>query len=275
MTWAHKVNYSSQEALDAARAATQNKYKRMFSKQIEEAARRGETPVEAMDFALWHSRVGTRDDHGEYKWAFEPLGTNIAPWRKWGGGNKKSSGTNATRMASIGKIKAALGDTSPTVNRSFAPDANVNNYVNRNFADMLGLTPVTNFLSSRLNATPGIEGKFMSSNPSYTGVGSNPNYGVPSLGSFDNVSSFSNFTGGLPSFDQSSVEHFSLSDPSSVSSSFRAAGDVFGKSGGGSGVPFADEIPIPSALPVDNSPSSFSPSNYLVLGSPYSRITYY
>ena len=271
MIWAHKVNYSSQEALDAAREATQNKYKRMFSKQIEEAARHGETPVEAMDFALWHSRVATPDDNAEYRWAFEPLGTNIAPWRKWGGGNKKSSGTNATRMASIGKIKAALGDTSPTVNRSFAPDANVNNYVNRNFADMLGLTPVTNFLSSRLNAT---QGKFMPSNPSYRGVGSNPSYGVPSLGSFDNVSSFSNFTGGLPSFDQSSVEHFSLSDPSSVSSSFRAAGDVFGKSGGGSGVPFADEIPIPLALPVDNYSSSFSPSNYLVLGRPYSRISY-
>ena len=45
----------------------------------------------------------------------------------------------------------------------------------------------------------------MPSNPSFVGVGANPSYGVPSIGSFNDVSSFSNFTGGLPSLDAGSV----------------------------------------------------------------------
>ena len=243
-----------------------DEYLKRYANQIAEANSQGNfnTP-EIIANSLRLSRVATPKDFADFKEAFKDYDHGLGSWKKWGGGNKMGSGGAAVNAARKARAEA----------RRSAPDANVNNYVNKNLFDRIGLTPVSNFLDSRLND---VQGKFMPSNPSFVGVGANPSYGVPSLGSFDNVSSFSNFTGGLPSVDQSSVEHFSLSDPSSVSSSFRAAGDVFGKSGGGSGVPFADEIPIPSALSIDNSPSSFSfsPSNYLVLGrSPYSRITYY
>ena len=239
-----------------------DEYVKRFANQIAEANSQGNfnTP-QIIANSLRLSRVATQRDFADFKEAFKDYDHGLGSWKKWGGGNKMGTGGAAVNAARRARADA----------RRSAPDANVNNYVNKNLFDRIGLTPVSNFLDSRLND---VQGKFMPSNPSFVGVGANPSYGVPSIGSFNNVSSFSNFTGGLPSFDQSSVELFSLSDPSSASSSFRAAGDVFGKFGSGSGVPFADEIPIPLALPVDNYSSSFSPSNYLVLGRPYSRISY-
>ena len=62
------------------------------------------------------------------------------------------------------------------INRKYAPDANVNDYINKNIFDRLGIPGVGNYLSSRFKAT---QGKFMPSNPSFKGVGgsstANPN----------------------------------------------------------------------------------------------------
>jgi hypothetical protein len=154
MTFAHEINYQSQEALDAARAATRDKYTRIFSKHIEEGARRGETPLEAMDFAVWFNRTTTPEENLEYRWAFEPLGTKVQPWKKWGGGNKMGSAGASINAARKARHQA----------RQSAPDANVNNYVNKNLADRLGLTALSNFVDSRLNAT---QGKNVPSNPSW------------------------------------------------------------------------------------------------------------
>ena len=90
MPRANELNYQSQEALDAARAATRDKYTRIFSNHIEEGERYGRTPLESMDMAISLSRTVTPEENLEYRWAFEPLGTQAKQWRKWGGGNTVS-----------------------------------------------------------------------------------------------------------------------------------------------------------------------------------------
>jgi len=217
MSFAHLVNYSSQAELDAARAATQDKYKKIFSRQIEEGRRQGKTPLESMDFSIWHSRVATPEENQEYRWAFTPLGTQVRPWKKWGGGNKM--GSAGASITAARKARAAA--------RRNAPDANVNNYTNKNLADRLGLTALSNFVDSRFNDT---QGKNLPSNPSFgfsqktlnaaDARGADPSFAgdigasvyggdmtgsTPSIGSYGDVSSFGNFLGGLPSLDAGSV----------------------------------------------------------------------
>jgi hypothetical protein len=92
------------------------------------------------------------------------------------GGGKNQGGSLG------GKITAGLGDftgsrtSNDNINRRYAPDANVNDYINKNIFDRLGIPGVGNYLSSRFKAT---QGKFMPSNPSFKGVGAsttaNPN----------------------------------------------------------------------------------------------------
>ena len=213
MTFAHEINYSSQEELDAAREATRNKWRDLYAGHIEEGRRHGRSELESMDRGVSFSRVMTPEENREYRWAFEPLGTKAWPWRKWGGGNKM--GTGGAKVVAARKARAEA--------RRSAPDANVNNYTNKNLADHLGLTAVSNFVDSRLNA---VQGKFVPSNPSDIGGfsqktlneagarGADPSFAgeagrnvyggdmtrsTPSIGS--SGTSFSNYTGGLPSFN--------------------------------------------------------------------------
>ena len=200
MSFAHEVPYGSQEALDAALAAVRDKYRKVFAPQIREGLSQGLSELQSMDEGVNHSKVMTPGENREYRWAFAPLGSEAKAWRKWGGGNKMGSAG-----ASVNSARRARADA-----RRSAPDANVNNYTNKNLADHIGLTAVSNFVDSRVNDT---QGKNMPSNPSFVGVGANPSFqsigtqvgnmigATPSIGSYGDVSSFSNFTGGLPSFN--------------------------------------------------------------------------
>ena len=118
MSFAHLVDYSSQAELDAARSATQDKYRKIFSRQIEEGRRQGKSPLESMDFSVWHSRVATPEENQEYRWAFTPLGTQVRPWKKWGGGNKMGSAGARINAERVAKAEA----------QKSAPDPNVNPY---------------------------------------------------------------------------------------------------------------------------------------------------
>ena len=130
--------------------------------------------------------------------SFQSIGTQVGNML----GSFASDGSNNVQSSFVPN-QTDIGE----INKSFAPDVNVNPYTNKRFTDRIGLTPITNFLNSRF---ADVQGKFMPSNPSFVGVGANPSYGVPSIGSFNDVSSFSNFTGGLPSLDAGSV----VGDPS-------------------------------------------------------------
>jgi len=239
MSFAHEVPYGSQEALDAALAAVRDKYRKVFAPQIREGLSQGLSELQSMDEGVNHSKVMTPGENREYRWAFAPLGSEAKAWRKWGGGNKMGSAG-----ASVNSARRARADA-----RRSAPDANVNNYVNKNLFDRIGLTPVSNFLDSRLND---VQGKFVTSNPSDIGGfsqktlneagarGADPSFAgeagrnvyggdmtgsTPSIGSYG--TSFSNFTGGLPSFnDQGSfLSNFGRRADFSTSMGSLIAGD--------------------------------------------------
>ena len=268
MAYAHEINYSSQEELDAAREATRNKWRDLYAGHIEEGRRHGRSELESMDRGVSFSRVMTPEENREYRWAFEPLGTKAWPWRKWGGGNKMG----------IGGAKAVAARKARAEARRSAPDANVNNYTNKNLADHLGLTAVSNFVDSRLNA---VQGKPLAPNPSWgfsqktlneAGArGADPSFAgeagrnvyggdmtrsTPSIGS--SGTSFSNYTGGLPAggfLTNFGKRDFSSFTPRSilgdtVRSSMVAGGIPYGTPGADD--PFADHDDTPIDLNDDS-----------------------
>ena len=132
-----------------------DEYLKRYANHIEEQNRKGNfnTP-EIIASALRSSRTATRKDFADFKEAFKDYDHGLGSWKKWGGGNKMGSGGAAVNAA-----RRARAD-----GRKSAPDANVNNYTNKNLADRLGLTALSNFVDSRVND---VQGKFMPSNPSF------------------------------------------------------------------------------------------------------------
>ena len=214
-----------------------DEYLKRYANHIAEANSQGnfDTP-KIIANAIRLSRVATPKDFADFKEAFKDYDHGLGSWRKWGGGNKMGSAGASITAARKAKAEA----------RRSAPDANVNNYTNKNLADRLGLTALSNFVDSRLNDT---QGKNMPSNPSFgfsqqtlnaAGArGADPSFAgdigasvyggdmtgsTPSIGSYG--SSFSNFTGGLPSLDagsflgDTSLSNLSSFSPGSFLSSF-------------------------------------------------------
>jgi len=132
-----------------------DEYLKRYANQIAEANSQGNfnTP-EIIANSLRLSRVATPKDFADFKEAFKDYDHGLGSWRKWGGGNKMGSGGAAVNAARRARAEA----------RRSAPDANVNNYTNKNLADRLGLTALSNFVDSRVND---VQGKFMPSNPSF------------------------------------------------------------------------------------------------------------
>jgi hypothetical protein len=182
-----------------------NEYLERYANQIAEANSQGNfnTP-EIIANSLRLSRVATPKDFADFKEAFKDYDHGLGSWKKWGGGNKMGSGGAAVNAARRARAEA----------RRSAPDANVNNYTNKNLADRLGLTALSNFVDSRLND---VQGKFVPSNPSDIGGfsqktlneagarGADPSfagdigasvYGVSPNNSFSDASSFG-FSGDL------------------------------------------------------------------------------
>ena len=151
-----KDYFSEQEEFEARQAARE-KWLGIYANRIEEGERKGRSAIDSMDQAVRWSKTMTPGENREYKWAFEGI-TNAPDWKKWGGGNKMGSGGRAVNAA-----RKARADSKRQARRS-APDANVNNYTNKNLADHLGLTAVSNFVDSRLNA---VQGKPLAPNPSF------------------------------------------------------------------------------------------------------------
>ena len=157
MPFAHEVDYFSEQEEFEARQAAREKWLGIYANRIEEGERKGRSAIDSMDQAVRWSKTMTPGENREYKWAFEGI-TNAPDWKKWGGGNKMGSGGRAVNAA-----RKARADSKRQARRS-APDANVNNYTNKNLADHLGLTAVSNFVDSRLNA---VQGKPLAPNPSF------------------------------------------------------------------------------------------------------------
>jgi hypothetical protein len=186
-------------------------YEKMYAAQLAEG--------HDLETAMRYNKAATPED---FLRAFGQSSDPRHQHRKWGGGNKMGSGGAAVNAARRARAEA----------RRSAPDANVNNYTNKNLADRLGLTALSNFVDSRVND---VQGKFMPSNPSFgfsqktlneAGArGADPSfagdiggsvYGVSPDNSFSDASSFGfsgdlgyaapsfNFTGDLGSLDASS-----------------------------------------------------------------------
>jgi hypothetical protein len=186
-------------------------YEKMYAAQLAEG--------HDLETAMRYNKAATPED---FLRAFGQSSDPRHQHRKWGGGNKMGSGGAAVNAARRARAEA----------RRSAPDANVNNYTNKNLADRLGLTALSNFVDSRVND---VQGKFMPSNPSFgfsqktlneAGArGADPSfagdiggsvYGVSPNNSFSDASSFGfsddlgyaapsfNFTGDLGSLDASS-----------------------------------------------------------------------
>ena len=169
---------------DSKRKAAQDKWRKLLANHIEEGQRQGRSEIDSMDQSVFLSRVMTPEENADYNWAFEGVSRGV-PWRKWGGGNKKASGTSATRKATIAKISQAVGDSSNTVNVTLSPDANVNKYQQSSYDDGLGFK--INQAFARINAKYNdTQGKNLPSNPSFRGVGNNKTFGTDtsSVGKF-------------------------------------------------------------------------------------------
>ena len=166
-------------------------YEKMYAAQLAEG--------HELETAMRYNKASTPED---FLRAFGESSDPRHQHRKWGGGNKMGSGGAAVNAARRARAEA----------RRSAPDANVNNYTNKNLADRLGLTALSNFVDSRVNDT---QGKNMPSNPSFgfsqntlneAGArGADPSftgdiggsvYGVSPNNSFSDASSFG-FSGNL------------------------------------------------------------------------------
>ena len=118
-------------------------YEEMYARQLAEGI--------SLEQAMRSNRASTPED---FRRAFGSSDDPHQQWRKIGGGNKMGSAGASVNAARRAKAEA----------RRSAPDANVNNYTNKNLADRLGLTALSNFVDSRVND---VQGKFMPSNPSF------------------------------------------------------------------------------------------------------------
>ena len=118
-------------------------YEKMYAAQLAEG--------HDLETAMRYNKAATPED---FLRAFGDSSDPRHQHRKWGGGNKMGSGGAAVNAARRARAEA----------RRSAPDANVNNYTNKNLADSLGLTALSNFVDSRVND---VQGKFMPSNPSF------------------------------------------------------------------------------------------------------------
>ena len=168
-------------------------YEKMYAAQLAEG--------HDLETAMRYNKAATPED---FLRAFGQSSDPRHQHRKWGGGNKMGSGGAAVNAARRARAEA----------RRSAPDANVNNYTNKNLADRLGLTALSNFVDSRVND---VQGKFVPSNPSDIGGfsqktlneagarGADPSfagdigasvYGVSPVNSFSDASSFG-FSGDL------------------------------------------------------------------------------
>jgi hypothetical protein len=189
-------------------------YEKMYAAQLAEG--------HDLETAMRYNKAATPED---FLRAFGQSSDPRHQHRKWGGGNKMGSGGAAVNAARRARAEA----------RKSAPDANVNNYTNKNLADHLGLGRFFSKIDAHVNDR---QGKPLAPNPSFVGVGANPSFqsvgtqvgnmigATPSIGSYGDVSSFSNFTGGLPSVDagsflgDTSLSNLSSFSPGSFLSSF-------------------------------------------------------
>tara|TARA_B100000945_G_scaffold186904_1_gene149937 strand:+ start:12407 stop:13162 length:756 start_codon:yes stop_codon:yes gene_type:complete len=181
-------------------------YKKRFANHIEEAGSKSDAEIaKTIGRALYLSRVATRKDFADFKETFKDYDHGLGGWKKWGGGNKRASGTSATRKAKIAAISKAVGDNASTVNTTLSPDAKVNKYQQRSYDDGLGfkINQALARVNARFNDT---QGKNMPSNPSFgysnhsrtnsynthgvgtRGDGSSSTYGGTNMGSFSNKS---------------------------------------------------------------------------------------
>ena len=180
-----------------------DEYLKRYANHIAEANSQGnfDTP-KIIANAIRLSRVATPKDFADFKEAFKDYDHGLGSWKKWGGGNKMGSGGAAVNAARRARAEA----------RRSAPDANVNNYTNKNLADRLGLGRFFSKIDAHVNDT---QGKNMPSNPSFgfsqktlneAGArGADPSfagdvgasvYGVSPNNSFSDASSFG-FSGDL------------------------------------------------------------------------------
>ena len=118
-------------------------YEKMYAAQLAEG--------HDLETAMRYNKAATPED---FLRAFGQSSDPRHQHRKWGGGNKMGSGGAAVNAARRARAEA----------RRSAPDATVNNYTNKNLADRLGLTALSNFVDSRVND---VQGKFMPSQPSF------------------------------------------------------------------------------------------------------------
>ena len=86
-----------------------DKYTNMFQRQIDEGS--------TLERAMYLSRTATPQDH------INAFG-NRDNWKKWGGGNKRASGTNATRMAAINRIRSRRAEAEARNNPFSIPSLN-------------------------------------------------------------------------------------------------------------------------------------------------------
>lgn len=150
---------------EAARSKARAKWRDLLANQIEEGKRYGRSEIESMDRGVYLSRVMTPEENREYNWAFEGTSRGV-PWRKWGGGNKRPSGTTAAREAKLAAISQAVGDNPNTVNVMQAPDANRNKYQHSSYDDGFGFRANQFFAGINASAND-TQGKNMPSQPSF------------------------------------------------------------------------------------------------------------
>ena len=150
---------------EAARSKARAKWWDLLANQIEEGKRYGRSEIESMDRGVYLSRVMTPEENREYNWAFEGTSRGV-PWRKWGGGNNRPSGTTAAREAKLAAISQAVGDNPNTVNVMQAPDANRNKYQHSSYEDGFGFRANQFFAGIKASAND-TQGKNMPSQPSF------------------------------------------------------------------------------------------------------------
>tara|TARA_R100000008_G_C3542145_1_gene145405 strand:- start:213 stop:911 length:699 start_codon:yes stop_codon:yes gene_type:complete len=86
-----------------------DKYTKIYQRQIDEGS--------TLERAMYLSRTATPEDH------IRAFG-NRDNWKKWGGGNKRPSGTNATRMAAINRIRSRRAEAEAKNNPFSIPSLN-------------------------------------------------------------------------------------------------------------------------------------------------------
>lgn len=98
------VDPDPEPEIDPERKAAQDKWRRIFAKQIEEGMRNGRSEQDSLDDAVYYSRVMTPEENADYNWAFEGIANNGYGVRhkKWGGGRKGGSAGGSIAAARRG-----------------------------------------------------------------------------------------------------------------------------------------------------------------------------